>query len=532
MTSSRRSGPTLVFRRQRAAFGLWALLCLAVNPALAVVGNAEGPAALENPGVLVPDLPAQDGPLQTRYRDLAVARQDLLFAGFQRSGRSAEIYDNQGLYRAQVFTHQSNSVQSFSVNPTVGSPSEVSYGGTLNLSLWDPVQVEAGYIGGQLHWSDEDFLFNPAASQEVNSWNLAASTQWLDRSWSARVEYARSEQQKGRLLQETQVNQGQALQAEMSLSSDGVLGSGWFDWWRGRALYRSVDQQFYSLGNLNQPRGQDTAQLLVQSRVRGVGMELEWTREGNSTDRSVMEFIPTSDRAGIRLNYQLMNLDRILFLPLGQPVISARYYQRNQWQAPEQVQAQGYELLQESDETGINLLFDHERWQWSLDYLVSDQDHWREEPVTFSAQQPLQPSDWRRETAELNLGWAPRTDFWLNVRARWNDAAELDLANRYQARHYGMQAYLGTLPRNLSLHVEYYYGDQANDVASSQLETQYRSHMGNAKLTWEAMKPSGRNPAMDIYLRSTFNRQLDLANQVEASQRSASLGFELMWSGN
>ena len=48
-------------------------------------------------------------------------------------------------------------------------------------------------------------------------------------------------------------------------------------------------------------------------------------------------------------------------------------------------------------------------------------------------------------------------------------------------------------------------------------------------LTWQAVPERGRQPALDIYLHSSFNRQFDLANDIELSHWSAAVGIELFW---
>ena len=429
-------------------------------------------------------------------------------------------------YRARVFTFHGTGLQSFSAVSNPGTPSEQNYGGTLALGVWEPLELHAGYIGGRLRWNEEDYLFNPPTEQEANSWNLGVRTQWLDKSLRARVEYASSELRRENQDDPMARTPGRAMTAELSVSSDGRLSSGWFDRWQGTVLYRAVDRNFYSLGNLEPINGVDTAQLFLQSEFRGLGVALEWIQEGQCDVVGVNRFDPTLNRSGVQLNYQLNNP---FPLPLGKPLVSARYYQVNQWQTRDTIALQGYELLNDADEAGINLQFDYERWRWSMDYLISEQDHQRL-ALDTTLQDWEQPSDQVHETAELLFGWSPTERFWMNLNARWNDQLETELANRQQYRNYGMQAFIGKLPRNLSMQMEYYYGDHANSQGlSTDLETQFRSHSGNARITWQAVPERGQQPALDVYLHSTFNRQHDLANGVEFSQWSASVGIELFW---
>ena len=462
----------------------------------------------------MPELPAEQPRLQYQYLDLAVSRQDLLFSNFQRPGRAAEIYDSEGLYRARVFNYHQDGVHT----------SEQNYGGTLALGLWDPVQLNVGYIGGRLRWSEEDYLFNTPTEQEANSWNLGAQTQWLDNSLRARVEYASSELRLEDQDDPAATTSGQAMTAEMSISSDGKLTSGWFDRWQGTALYRAVDHNFYSLGNLEPIKGVDIAQLRFQSEFQGLGMALEWLQQGQCDAVGVSRFDPSLNRSGVQLHYQLANP---LPLALGEPVVSARYYTISQWQPSATVELQGYELSQEADEAGINLKFDYEHWRWSVDYLISVQDHQRWAP-SATTEDWEQPSDQVHETTELLFGWSPTERFWMNLNARWNDQRETEFANRQQFRNYGMQAFISDLPRNLSMQMEYYYGDHANtQQLSRDLATQFRSHSGNARITWQAVPKRGRQPALDVYLHSSFNRHFDLANDMDLSQWSTAVGIEL-----
>ena len=496
--------------------GMW---CLYPGSAFAVVSR-------EDKAVMIPELPSQQPRLQYQYLDLAVSRQDLLFANFSRPGRAAEIYDRKGAYRAQVFTYRGADSRGFAAVANPGTPSELNYGGTLAVGVGEPLEIQMGYIGGRLQWSEEDYLFNPPTEQEANSWNLGAQTQWLDNSLRTRIEYASSEQRLENQNNAMENTLGRAMTAEVSVSSDGVFSSGWLDRWQGTALYRAVDRNFYSLGNLEPVRGEDMAQLQFQSEFRGLGVALEWKQEGHCDAVGMTRFDPTLNRSGLQLNYQWQNP---FPLPLGRPMLSARYYHVSQWQTHDVVALQGYEMLQEADEAGVNLKFDYEQWRWSVDYLISEQDH-RRLSLDASVQDWEQPSDQVHETAELLLGWSPTKRFWMNLNARWNDQVETEFANRQQYRNYGMQAFIGDLPRNLSMQMEYYYGDHAlSQGLGDDLATQFRSHSGNARITWQAVPERGRQPALDIYLHSSFNRQFDLANDIELSHWSAAVGIELFW---
>ena len=105
--------------------GMW---CLYPGSAFAVVSR-------EDKAVMIPELPSQQPRLQYQYLDLAVSRQDLLFANFSRPGRAAEIYDRKGAYRAQVFTYRGADSRGFAAVANPGTPSELNYGGTLAVVL-------------------------------------------------------------------------------------------------------------------------------------------------------------------------------------------------------------------------------------------------------------------------------------------------------------------------------------------------------------------------------------------------------------
>ncbi|HCB39466.1 MAG TPA: hypothetical protein DEP79_07230, partial [Gammaproteobacteria bacterium] len=107
--------------------------CLYPGSAFAVVSR-------EDKAVMIPELPSQQPRLQYQYLDLAVSRQDLLFANFSRPGRAAEIYDRKGAYRAQVFTYRGADSRGFAAVANPGTPSELNYGGTLAGGVGEPLE--------------------------------------------------------------------------------------------------------------------------------------------------------------------------------------------------------------------------------------------------------------------------------------------------------------------------------------------------------------------------------------------------------
>ena len=483
-------------------------------------------AAPSEPEMKIPDLPSQYQGWQHEYRDLVIPRQDLLFTNFQRPGKSAAIYDGKGLYQARFFNYQSDIPRVFIPVAGPGSSTESSYGGVMHYSGFENLTLDAGYVGGQLKWADEDQVFNPRPGQQADSWNMAGTGHWWDRTLSTRLEYARSALQPPTLVEQDAVL-GQAIQAEMSVASGEYLTAGWFDRWVGTARYRSVDQDYYSLGNMELLKGLNTAQLMLQSELNGIGLTLDWLQEGNCPPEGCSRFEPTVNRAGMRVHYKLDQLQLPLF---GVPILGARYYQVDRWQPEAAINRQGFTLLQNHDEAGVNLLFRQPSWHWSLDYQVSDQDHWREYLDANSSASMAQPSDWLHETVLFDLGWRFNRRFHVNMNARWHEQQELDPAIRYQYRNLGVQAHLGKIMRNLSVDMGYFYGYEANNIDNRHdLDTRFRTHTGNTQITWQLQSLQGGRPALDLYLRSSFNQHLNAGAALEELQWAASLGFQLSW---
>ncbi len=475
----------------------------------------------------IPDLMTQSTSLQYQYQPLSINRQDLVFTHFQRQATAADITGEDGRYRAQAFTHQSASPQAYSYTNSSSSPTEVSYGGTLELDGWEHFALQAGYLGGNLQWTEEDLRFNPQPTTGSDSWNLATTGFWLDRSLLARVEYARSTAENIASDSRGDSVTGQALQAEMRVSSDGELGSGWLDRWSGSALYRSVDNLYYSLGNSELTKGLDTAQLLMQSEWRRLTIELEWKQEGIYPEEGILGFAPTNNRSGMRLQYQL---DTPLSPLLGETTVAARHYRLTQWQTQSQIDLQGYALRQAGDESGLNLAFNHLRWHWNVDYLIAQLDHWKQ-PQTPGANRLWQPeADWLHTTVAFNLGINLTDRFWMNFNAQQNDQQALDLARETQYQNLGVQFHVDKLARNLKLFAEYYFADETGTESAADSDTtRWRSQTGNAQLTWQVQPRKAKRPALDVYLRSGVNHQFNLAGDLNDTQWTAHIGFDLRW---
>jgi hypothetical protein len=266
---------------------------------------------------------------------------------------------------------------------------------------------------------------------------------------------------------------------------------------------------------------------MLQSELNGIGLTLDWLQEGDCAPEGCSRFEPTVNRTGMRLHY---TLDQFQLPLLGAPIVGARYYQVNHWQPRAAIIRQGFTLLQNNDEAGLNLLFRQPSWHWSLDYQVSDQDHWREYQNANKAVSMAQPSDWRHETVLFDLGWHFSGRFQLNMNARWHEQQELDPATRYQYRNLGVQAHLGEITRNMSVDIGYFFGYEGNNIANpGNLDTRFRTQAGNTQITWQLQSLQGGRPALDLYLRSSFNQHFNASAALEELQWAASLGFQLSW---
>lgn len=471
----------------------------------------------------IPDLPGHQAGWRYEYRDLVIPRQDLLFTNFQRPGKAADIYDGKGRYNARFFNYRSDNAPP--LDQTVGGPVETNYGGIIRYAGFDNITVDAGYVGGKLQWSEDELVFNPRPEQRADSWNLATTSHWWDRTLSTRFEYARSLLRPQVYDNRDVTQEGRALEAEMRLASGSVLGAGWFDRWVGTLRYRAVDPEYYTIGNTELTKGTNSAQLLLQSEFHGLGMTLDWLREGHCPREGCAGFDPTLNRTGLLLHYELTKLTLPLF---GTPIVGARYYQVDSWQPDEAVQRQGYSAMQNHEETGVNLLFRKRFWYWSLDYQVSDQDHWREYTDPRRASR-WQPSDWRHETTLFDLGWEFGQRMRLNLQARRHEQIELDPDYRFQYHNVGVNAYLGRVLGRMSVDMGYYFGREANNLDTPFMDTQYRSQSGSTQLTWQFDSLRGERAAVDVYVRSSFYQYHDVYRDEKDLQWSASVGFQLVW---
>lgn len=474
----------------------------------------------------IPDLPGHQPNWRTEYQDLVISRQDLLFTNFQRPGKAADIYDGKGRYKARFFNYRSD-VPHVMAQTAPGAPIESNYGGVIHYGGFDNISVDAGYVGGQLQWSEDELMFNPRPEQQADSWNLATNSHWWDRTLNTRFEYARSTFQPPVFRDYDNTIEGQALQAEMSIASGEVLGAGWFDHWVGTLRYRAVDRDYYTVGNTELAKGLNTAQFLLQSEFNGIGMTLDWLQEGDCPAEGCAGFEPTLNRTGLRLHYELNKLALPFF---GVPIVGARYYAVDRWQPEGVVEHQGFAQMQNHDETGVNLLFRKPSWYWSLDYQVSDQEHWREYADRQRAAFLWQPSDWRHETVLFDLGWQFGERFRINLNARWHEQFELDPEHRFQYRNLGINAHLGRFMRRLSVDMGYYFGHEADNLANhNDLDTRYRSQSGNTQFTWQFQSNQGQRAALDVYLRSSFHQYYDAFTDEEELQWAASVGIQLSW---
>ncbi|MCG8312737.1 MAG: hypothetical protein MI976_05925 [Pseudomonadales bacterium] len=506
------------------------MLLVLSNAAKAVLGT-EAPLDNYTPSSGVPELPGHNYLLRYRYTSFEPDEQSLLFASFKNRATAAEIIDATGTYRAQLFTHQKYASKTYGAVRTLqdpSKPSEESYGGTLQFDMGESIAFSAGYMGGQLSWAEEDYLFDAPQAKKVDTWNLGTTTHFLEKRLSMRIEYAESTYRTMHLNAHDIHTPGQAMLAEMSISTELPFFAGWFNKWAGTAVYQSVGKNYTSLGNSGLCKGRDSAHVKLRSKHKKLGMELEWQQLGSNEENQLADFQPTEDRAGVRLLYDLdPALFRVIPFPMGKPSLSAHYMQVKQWENEAAILAQGYELQRAGDQVGVNLHFDYSIWRWGINYQAGYEDHERQYLVSEDALLE-QPSDWQHEIAELVLGWVPNDAFKMNVSARWKVEEQPALDNRYQTRNIGLKAFVDELLDDLSFSMEYYYDMDANNLGESKkLDKSAWKHSGKAQITWHTGSFSHQFPPMDIYFRSSFKHQTDRPSAVDEEQWSASLGVEL-----
>ena len=176
---------------------------------------------------------------------------------------------------------------------------------------------------------------------------------------------------------------------------------------------------------------------------------------------------------------------------------------------------------------GVNLRFDHNWWRWYLDYAVTEQDNFYQ--TLDDAYEDLSPlADWQREATSVRVALFPSERLKLNVNASWSRQSEVLEPNDYYYRNYGIEARLAMIPDTLSMAVSYYLGRESQIAAAEQL-LNARNQSGNARLSWHAAAVKGERPGFDIYLRSSFNRQVNEMTANDELQWSAHLGVEIDW---
>lgn len=488
--------------------------------------------AFTMPTLSAPDLPgSQNSAIQMQWKPLAIQRQDLLFSNFQNSTNSAEIADPVTGYQMKLFALKTEATANYDDVVFTYNPAVTRYGATMSYDLSEPLQVSAGYIGSRSE-QDVNMPWYEPSGYGANSWNMALNTRWLDNSITTHLEYAQSEYDANR-FQDEDAYADQAMQAQLRLSSDGVFGAGWLDYWVGQFQYRSVGQHFYTAGNADNPKGRDLARFHFQTAAHGIGMEFEWQQECDIDDLRSTNLTPLIERSGVRLNYDLINLGYVepLWHWLGSPSLTARYFKIGEIQEKRRIASQGFELENDSYERGLNLFFTYSRWHWSVDYKVTDQDK-AKIPLyaPFYTHLVDQPSDLRHHQTELKLGWLPSDRLSMNLNANWYERSLLQEDSSYQSHNYGMEANINVLPSRLSLLMRYRYGFQIEELYDLDYRAQdTESWFGNAQLSWHAMKVMGRRPAMDVYVKSAYGRNLDDVLKTNQELWSAHIGVELYW---
>ncbi len=480
--------------------------------------------------IQVPELPNIHLQPSVQLQDVSIDRNDLLFTNFAKPTQAAAIVDAEQSSLVKLFTVRTPTQMEYNSPIFYEQPGAFNYGATIDAEISNPVSISAGYIGGNNYWDRTEEHLNNIQTFQANSWNIAANTRWLDRSVTTKVEYAQSEQETGWNEWSRDNTAGEALYAEMRFSSDGALGAGWLDYWSSQLQYRSISPQYYSLGNWELDRGEELRRFNIQTVLNGLNMEMEWQQFCQCATPELARNASVFDRKGIRFNYDFNRLeDYPYFLQIvGTPKLGARYYHQGEKEAKAAARDKGYGLNGEANEIGINLQLANDFWAWNFDYQVTQRDQHYD--ILALSTPPDTPSNWLHEATLVQLAFRPTERLSLNMNAQWSQQSESMRENRYLSRNYWVEAHFDVLPDTLSLFMKYDYGFQAHELGFNEPDPMdFRSYYGNAQMSWHATKLKGQRPAIDVYLKSSVRRQLDIANENEQLDWSAHLGIEMRW---
>ena len=473
-----------------------------------------------------PELPGQVVPAQWQVKPLAIGRQDLLFQNYTRAGSATEIVDPVSGYRVNLFSYQSEPSTNYRGGVFSQQSGESNYGALMSYNLFGGWQLSAGYIGES---EKREPLLTDIDSEGygAKSWNAVVIGRWLGESVTSHLEYARSEYSDNQYDPNAEAWHGQALQAQLRLSSDGVFSAGWMDYWAGQFSYRSVGRHFYSPGNGSLSPGRDLARVHFETAALGLGMELEWRQESDNDELEAITLAPVIERSGVRFNYKLSDLLHADFLwnSLGTPLLTARYYRVGTKEQDQLVFDRGYEIYDEADEMGVKMVFSHDRWNWSVDYQLTDKDL-EVQQLSYLDQNVSKPSDQLQQAATFRLGWLPSKRLAFNVNAQWFQRNELEDDSTFESQNYGLEANIQMMPQTLSVLMRYNYGYQYLEQVQLDLrELNKRTYFGDARVSWHARRSLGDRPGIDVYLKSTYGRQLNRIQYLTEDQWSGHLGF-------
>jgi hypothetical protein len=467
--------------------------------------------------------------------NINVDQESLLFSSFQRRGAAVDVLSDSDRYQLKVFNVQPDSTTRIDGDLiTSDSTAKENVGMTAGIYLPDQrLKVSAGYIGGEttLGATSISGMDKPTV-YGGDSWNLALDSVWMNNSLWLHLEHAQSEFDSDGLGIGIDEERDGANQIMLQLSSNGDLGSGWFDFWAGSLQYKSVGKAFYSLGNIYLPGDSELTRLHFSSSHGGIGFEAEMAREQNNIDNDSLYPTQTHDRTGFTINYTPMNLNPQLPLwsLLGSPSLTTRLYRIYHHQPDADALLAGYDLDNRVDESELNLTFNHPYWNWGLQYQLVVQDD-RSQAVSdgdYILYEP--PSDQRNKLIGLQLGLLPNKRISLNIQLQWNKRYEVDLANTYRSRNLGVDALFQLVPETLTLHLNYNYSNDNSSLSDALLpEDDFISQSGNTQLTWHALKAKGSRPALDIYFRGSYGKQDNRTFALVEEQWTANLGLNMHW---
>lgn len=466
--------------------------------------------------------------------NVQVDEQNLLFSNFNKRGAEAELVDQSERFRIKVFGVNSEPTTRYDGDHGIPSRRERTSGGTGTVSVMDEyLQLSMGYVEGETSLGGagmggfEDFTVYGG-----DSWNMGLDSRWLQDSLWLHLEYAQSRFDSDGLNLGLDAARDSAISAFVQLSSAGVLGSGWFDYWSSHLRHQTIGPDFFSMGNLYLPGDLESNSFMIQTSKGQVGIQGEWSRERNNVDNNPYLPAQTMTRKGALLSHAGPTSDTFQWLwdIVGAPSSNISYYRTSHSQPEADSFKLGYGLDNEAEESSVAVNFSRPTWNWGLQYQIVEQ-HDHSVPIiidNFVLYEP--PSDTRNRLTALSVGWVPSSRGSITASLQWNTLEETDAGNTFRNRNYNIDSYLRVIPDKLTMLLNYNLGrDRYRYGLNNSFDDDLKNQSRNIQLSWHAMEWRPQRPAIDVYLKGIYGKQEGRLFSQANEQWSAHLGVQIQF---